>query len=294
MRLIKTSGLIIFSLLLVGCSNEKSAAKTAVLMNTAVTAAVYGADEYDAEKILDVVKECEDELTDNSFSDSDALNMLDSIRSDSDGMFDVSIGTLTKLWGIGTENARVPSQEEIDAALKDRTVLDPGAFGKGYACDRIKEYLDSSDIPGACVAVGGSILCYGSRDGIKNGAEGYTVAVRDPDGNVDDYVATFSVRDAVVSTSGDYEHVFEQDGKKYHHILNAKTGYPVESGLRSVTVISESGLVSDALSTAAFLLGPEEGRKLLEKYNAEGIFIDKENNVFATNGVKLTLQKGSR
>ena len=89
-----------------------------------------------------------------------------------------------------------------------------------------------------------------------------------------------------VSTSGDYEKYFMQNGKRYHHILDPATGYPAESGLISVTVVSDKGLLSDGLSTACFVLGKEKGQKLLETYGAEGIFIDQNKKVTVTKGLK--------
>ena len=96
---------------------------------------------------------------------------------------------------------------------------------------------------------------------------------------------------ACVSTSGDYEKYFVENGKKYHHILDPSTGYPAESDLTSVTVVCNKGtetdgLLSDGLSTACFVLGKERGKKLLEQYGAEGIFIDKENQIFVTENLK--------
>ena len=89
----------------------------------------------------------------------------------------------------------------------------------------------------------------------------------------------------VVSTSGDYERVLNVGDKKYHHILDPKTGYPADSGLISVTVVCDSGLLSDALSTAAFVMGLDGGAKLLEQFGAQGVFIDKDKNVFVTDGL---------
>ena len=101
--------------------------------------------------------------------------------------------------------------------------------------------------------------------------------------------------DCFLSTSGDYEKYFEQDGVRYHHILDAKTGKPAQSGLHSVTILCDSGLVSDALSTACFVLGLEKGMALAEKWDVEAVFVDEEHQVHITKGLRdsFTLQKDS-
>lgn len=226
----------------------------------------------------------------------------------SEGAFDPTIGNLTRLWNIEGENPVVPSQDEIDAVLKnvgydninieettrkismeDGCTLDLGAVGKGIGCDVARDYLEAqTGVDGAVISVGGSILVYGN----KTNGEDWSVAIRDPQESIDSYMGVLHLSDtACVSTSGDYEKYFVENGKKYHHILDPSTGYPAESDLTSVTVVCNKGtetdgLLSDGLSTACFVLGKERGKKLLEQYGAEGIFIDKENQIFVTENLK--------
>lgn len=214
------------------------------------------------------------------------------VSEDSGGVFDVSIGEVSSLWDFDSEKNIVPEEKDIKAALKtvdytkikldgssvsiaDNQQIDLGAVGKGYACDVIKAYLKEAGVDGAVVSVGGSILAYGKRN--DNGDK-WRIAVRDPD-NESGYIGTVLLDEGFVSTSGDYEKYFEKDGKRYHHILNAKTGYPAESDLRSVTVVCDSGALSDALSTACFILGEEKSQSLLAKYGASAVFIDKDMNI---------------
>lgn len=228
----------------------------------------------------------------------DIFEKCNSVYVDSNGAFDITVGSLSTLWNIGEENAKVPDQTDIDKALglvdgsrvkidgdyvtvEDGQFVDLGAVGKGLACDYIREQLAESDVYGAVVLVGGSVLLYGQNPD----TDSWKVAVRNPRGESNEVIGTFPVDEGFVSTSGDYERVLTENGKSYHHILDSKTGYPAESSLMSVTVVCDNGLLSDALSTAAFVLGKEEGMALLEKYGAEGIFIEKDYSVYVTDGL---------
>lgn len=168
--------------------------------------------------------------------------------------------------------------------IGDKCTLDLGAVGKGIACDVVQDYLKKQkEVSGAVIAVGGSILLYGSK---ADGSD-WNVAVQNPRGQDGEVMGVLSLSGTTnVSTSGDYEKYFMQDGKRYHHILDPSTGYPADSGLISVTIVSDSGLLSDGLSTACFVLGKEKGQKLLETYGAEGIFIDQNKKVTVTKGLK--------
>lgn len=168
--------------------------------------------------------------------------------------------------------------------IGDKCTLDLGAVGKGIACDVVQDYLKKQkEVSGALIAVGGSILLYGSK---ADGSD-WNVAVQNPRGQDGEVMGVLSLSGTTnVSTSGDYEKYFMQDGKRYHHILDPSTGYPADSGLISVTIVSDSGLLSDGLSTACFVLGKEKGEKLLETYGAEGVFIDQNKKVTVTKGLK--------
>ncbi len=208
-----------------------------------------------------------------------------------DGAFDVTVGKVVDLWDFGGDNEGVPSEKALKKALSDigsikvegNTVklkgdaeVDLGAVGKGLACDSvISLYKATPDCKGAIVSVGGSIGCFGSSN--KKG-DSWRIAVRHPRSE-NEFLGILKLKEGFVSTSGDYEKFFMNDGKRYHHILDARTGYPASSGLISVTVICDSGFLSDALSTACFILGEEKGRELLEKYDASAIFVDEDMNI---------------
>ena len=241
-------------------------------------------------------KEISDEL-------SGYLERLLKIAKDSDGAFDPTIGKLIRLWDIGGENQKIPEEAEIKNVLKDSgyqkvsldgtTIrmdegcsLDLGAAGKGIGCDSILEYLETQkDVSAALMNLGGSsVMTYGS----KPDGSSWNVAVTDPRAeNDDDYLGVVALNGTeFLSTSGDYEKYFIEDGVRYHHIMDPSTGYPAKCGVTGVTVVCDTGLEADALTTACFVLGVEKGAELLKTYGADGLFVDEDHHVYLTEGMK--------
>lgn len=224
----------------------------------------------------------------------DYITELLEVGKMSGGKFDIVLGAVSDLWSFN-DSPRVPSTDELTEALSrsgsdklslsgntltraDGCIIDLGSAGKGIALDKVKSYLSDKKISSAVVSVGGSVLLYGKGS--------FNVGVRDPWGEAGRSVMTVKLGAGCVSTSGSYERCFEQGGKRYHHILDPDTGLPVDNGLVSVTVISDSGLLSDALSTACFVLGAEGGAKLAAKYGCEAIFITEDKKAICTDGIK--------
>jgi thiamine biosynthesis lipoprotein len=168
--------------------------------------------------------------------------------------------------------------------------IDLGAVGKGVAADEVCKYLNQQNadstsgihVQGAVVSIGGTVLVYGK----KSGNQVWQVGIRNPRGSQDSSIGYLSLKETtVVSTSGDYEQYFEEDGVRYHHIFDPSTGYPADSGLMSVTVVCEQGIYSDGLSTACFILGYEDSLPLLKQYDAEAVFITTDYDVIVTDGL---------
>ena len=277
-------------------------------MNTYVSAELKGADSQKcAQKISDITAQLDTEVLSRTSENSEIHSVnqngsgvlgselsgwiaeLLQVCKKSGGAFDFTLGGVSDLWSFGS-NPRVPDGQALADALlhsgyekltlsgnnltlSDRAaVIDLGAAGKGIALDKIKEAVEKSRVSRAVVSVGGSVLLYGDKT--------FTVGIRDPEGGAGRYIAKLSVEQSCVSTSGSYEQSFEKDGRKYHHILAPETGYPVDNGLVSVTVISESGLLSDALSTACFVLGIERGSKLAAEYGCRAVFITQDKRIY--------------
>lgn len=230
------------------------------------------------------------------------------ICEDSNGALDITIEPFNELWAIDGKYGefKIPDNKEIEDARarigyenintytennncyilfeKAGMELAIGAVGKGYALDVVRDELIKRGAKGACIIAGGSILVYGS----KPDNEAFTVGIRNPRGSMEDIIGILTFpgdADVCVSTSGDYEKYVEQNGKRYHHILDRSTGYPSDSNLMSVTVVCKSGLASDGLSTACFILGYDKSLDLLNKYDAEAVFIDKNGKITVTDGL---------
>lgn len=236
------------------------------------------------------------------------LFQLFQISADSGGAFDVTLGPVVSLWNIdactaGTEDFVKPSEKQIQEALsftgydrvileRDRIILpqgmslDLGAAGKGIACEKVAALLrETQGITGAVVSVGGSVVTYGE----KPDHSPWTIGIVNPrpENGGGNYIGRLLLTgNWFVSTSGDYERYVYWEGKRWHHIMNPATGSPAESDVISVTVLSDDGLVSDALSTACFVLGREQGFALAKKYGAELLMVDTDGNIHMTEGMK--------
>ena len=233
------------------------------------------------------------------------LNKAKQYGEISNGAFDVTIGPLVKSWGVFTDNPKVPSKSEIDELLKlvnykdinidfenstamlskKGQIVDLGGIAKGFAGDAAIEIYKKYGVESALISLGGNILTLGGKpDGTP-----WSVGIRNPRGADGSYIGIVSVKDKAVVSSGDYERFFEKDGVRYHHILDPKTGYPANTGLIGTTIVSDYSIDADALSTTVFVLGLEEGMKLVESLEGvEAVFITEDKKIYVTDGLKDT------
>jgi len=222
------------------------------------------------------------------------------------GSFDISIGPLVKLWGIGTDAARLPSQTEIDAKKslinykdillneeqksvmlsKPGMMLDLGGIAKGYSADEVARILKENNVQHAIINLGGNVLVMNNN---INGKP-WTIGIQNPFETRGEIVGSIEVTNKTVVTSGIYERYFEKDGKRYHHILNPFTGYPMENNLASVTIITDTSIDADAMTKNLFYLGVDKGLAYAEATpNIEAIFITKDKQVYVTKGIKSSI-----
>ncbi len=215
----------------------------------------------------------------------------------SHGAFDISFASVGKLWDF--RKGVIPAPESINAQLpfvnyrkiqiddERSTVFLPsremeiglGGIGKGYAMDRAMAVLSERGIQNAMVMAGGDTVIKG-----KNGNDLWRVGLRDPD-KANGILAVLPLEDQAISTSGDYERFFINDGVRYHHILDTRTGYPAML-CRSVTILAQDATTSDALTKPVFILGPEQGLALIEQMeDVEAIIIDRNGTMYLSSGL---------
>jgi thiamine biosynthesis lipoprotein len=213
------------------------------------------------------------------------LSIAKQLYQQTDGSYDVTIGSVSKLWDFNAKKS--PSTDSIKAALQhvgfnklkydqnnlfkpQKIELNLGSLAKGFIVDKVVAFLQHKNIDKAIVNAGGDMRIYGYKDNIK-------VGIQHPR-NRGDIIKILNMKNGAVVTSGDYERFFMEDGQRYHHILDAKTGYPSYQAV-SVTVISEKAVWADALSTAIFLLPPAQAIKIIDALpNSEAIIFYKQND----------------
>ena len=239
----------------------------------------------------------------------DTVSILSCARRISEltgGAFDVTIAPVSTLWDFTSEDHVLPDADEIAraAGMVDYTklefdgntvrlpagmMIDLGGIAKGYIADRIKAYLVNRGVRHAILSFGGNIVAIGEKK--PDGTE-WKVGVQDIDKKTGEYMLVSRSLGGSTVTSGIYERGFDLDGVRYHHLLSASTGWPVQNELASVTIFSDSSMEGDALSTAAFVLGTEEGLKLIESLEGiEALFISRDRKVTYSSGAETYIVK---
>ena len=303
----------LFCLIFSSCA-EKKASSTEFAMNTVMSITAYGEKANEAiSAAFREIKRIENLL--NCHIDSSEVSLINKnahlspvevshetayvlskalqMSKKTNGAFDISVKPLVELWNVNAQNPKVPTDKEIDDALlnvgyqniilngrlvsfkKEGVQIDLGGAAKGYCADRAVEVLKAHGIKNAILDLGGNIYALGKNEQGKN----WRIGLQDPGSERGGHFSIEELSDRTAVTSGSYERYFEKDGKVYHHILNPKTGYPSDSGLISVTVISKNSFEADMLSTAIFVMGAEEFKKIAKEFDFEKyVTVDKYNN----------------
>jgi FAD:protein FMN transferase len=217
----------------------------------------------------------------------------------SEGAFDITVRPLVELWGIGIKPPAVPDKNEIKRVRKliDYTdvlldiksgmvklrrrgqAIDLGGIAKGFAADEVRRILTENGIHEAVINLGGTVIVMGPPK---------QVGVQHPNLPTGVPMGSVTLSDKTAVTSGLYEKFVIIEGKRYHHILSPLTGYPSEAGLKSITLIGDSALMLDAMTTAIFVMGIQKGLSLLTDNTIQSVIIDSDDNVFVSQGLKDT------
>ncbi len=298
---------LVLSVLLVSCGEQKNK-DTRFLLDTVVTLTA----ECDNETLEGAFSLCEDleSLLSRTVETSEVsrLNAGETLTASehtrkiierslyysdlTSGKFDITICSVSSLWNFNEEI--IPEKNEIAEALRsvdyesilfgetkvrlDGSKIDLGGIAKGYIADEITEYFKQKGVENGIVNLGGNIKVFGKE---------YTIGIKSPF-ETEDVIAKIKLSDMSAVTSGIYERSFEKEGRLYHHILDTKTGYPIENSLASVTVIGESSLDCDALSTVCMVLGVDDAVDFINNQTeCEAVLIEKDGTIILSKGLYM-------
>lgn len=225
------------------------------------------------------------------------LTMAQQVNTQSDKAFDITVGPLVNIWGFGPDksNSKMPEPKKIQALmdevgsealllrqhnekfqmrLQSARYLDLSAIAKGYGVDVLGNLLQAEGIESYLIEVGGEIVAHG----VKPKNQSWRIAIEAPNDNGRSVQIIIPLSNMGIATSGDYRNFFEQEGRRFSHTIDGRTGYPVEHDLASVSVLHESVALADAWATALTVLGAEQGLKLAEKYDLAAYFIVRSDS----------------
>ena len=278
--------LICIVLLLSGC-RQSVYSTDFFAMDTFMSATVYGSDVTDEiekevrriDALLSLTNENSDTVAYNSggkVSDEfeTLLYVCEKVKSETDGAFDIGIQPICDIW-----KDSVPTDAQINGAKAQKKV-GFGAIGKGYAASCVRTLLKEKGVTGAALSLGGNVCLVGcDKDGTK-----WDVGIQHPI-KTDEIIVKIQAEDTAVVTSGGYQRYFEEDGKRYHHIIDPKTLCPADSGIISATIIMTDDTLADAYSTAVYVMGVEKATEFYKTNNFEMILVT-DDTVYYTQGLK--------
>lgn len=310
--------LCLFSIFLWGCGNKKQQVnKTLFAMDTVMTLELYGKNTDRAYKEMETkILELEKNITPHSKDsmigrlnsdkkaqiDEDVICMLETAAfyaEKTNGALDISTFTASEEWGFGKETQRVPDAKELEAlketidykriqvskdyvTIGDNMTIGLGAVAKGYTADVMLDIAKKYELDYALINLGGNIACYGS----PLDADTFGIGLEDPH-NPGTALAVIQTTDCSVVSSGNYQRYFEQDGKRYHHIIDPKTAAPAVTDVNMITVVCDSSISADCLSTSLYVMGEERTIDFWRKNKELFDFVMvKDGELLASSGLK--------
>lgn len=317
MRKIFFAASILICLLMCGCSqnNMKEYTENIFAMDTVMDLKIYSENdealsEAKAEirridalfdrgnENSDIYRINKNKSADVSAETAEVIRAALSISDRTGGAFDITVAPVMDLWGFYGNEFNVPSDDELQSTLEgvgykkiqldntnisipENTSIDLGGIGKGYTSDRIAALLKNKGVESAIISLGGNVHAIGKRN---DGSE-WTVGITDPH-NKSQLIGKLKISDKAVITSGAYQRYFTQDAITYHHIIDPTTGKSADSGLASVTVITDSGMTADGLSTALFVMGLDKAIELWRSSSDfDAVFVDDSGMIYVTEGI---------
>ena len=223
------------------------------------------------------------------------------------GIFDITIAPLVKAWKINSDNPVILEDDKINELIKlvdyedvilnennlsvmllrENQKIDLGGIAKGYIADKIIDFYKQNNVKSAIINIGGNIKVLGKKD---DGSL-WNIGIYEPKKHSEKIICSIEARDKSIVTSGGYERAFNYNDELYCHILNPKTGYPIKSDLKSITVVSSESIDGDALSTPLFIMGKDKAYEFMKKYNISGVMITDGDEIIITkdllNGFKV-------
>ena len=236
---------------------------------------------FNPESTVSLINQNRSRHTDALFRD--VFQLSQRVSDDTGGAFDCTVGPLVNAWGFGFKKGMFPTQQHVDSLLayvgfskvrleKDgniskadsNVVLDFGAVAKGYAVDRVANYLLAHGVKDYIIEIGGEVVAHGQ----KGVGEKWTVGIRYPSSNPDDddIQGVFKTDNVALATSGNYLNYYEKDGKKYAHTIDPRLGVPVQHSLLSASVIAPDCATADSYATAFMVVGMDEAKKILARH----------------------------
>lgn len=214
------------------------------------------------------------------------------------GIFDITIAPLVKAWAINSDNPTILSKEKIDELidlvdyedvilnknnstvmlLRKNQKIDLGGIAKGYIAYKIIDFYKENNIDSAIINIGGNIKVLGQKD--ENSF--WSIGIYEPKKHSEKIICSIEAKDKSIVTSGGYERAFSYNGELYCHILNPKTGYPIKSDLKSITIVSDKSIDGDSLSTPLFIMGKNKAYEFMKKHNISGVMITDKDEIIVT------------